>query len=107
MHGADVKGVADYLPADKLVPAWGGIIACVPQMLDGEGSEPQRPADVLSIFGQQGPADCDASKVQQYLQAASAPGGGAGGQSTATDQSKRVIVDVTFPDVVPIADQGM
>lgn len=105
--GADVKGVADYLPADKLVPAWGGILACAPQLLDNDGSSPrQSSADVLSIFGQQSPAECEYTKIQQYLQAAAAAAAGAGGQSSETDQSNRIIVDVTFPDVIPIAGQG-
>lgn len=106
--GADVKGVADYLPADKLVPAWGGILACAPQLL-GDGSSPRQiPADVLSVFGQQGLAECEFTKIQQYLQAAAAAAeGGADGQSSASDQVNRIIIDVTFPDVIPIAGQGM
>ena len=30
----DVKGVSDYLPTDKIAPAWETIIACLPGLCD-------------------------------------------------------------------------
>ena len=92
--GADVKGVSDYLPSDKLAPSWDSVIACLPQ--SARRISASTSGDVLSIFGK-GALDCNPGKAQAYLLT------DVGGVAYAEDEAARVIIDVAFPDFIPIA----
>ena len=85
------------MPSDKIAPAWDTIIACLPDSVVSPSEN--TPDDVLGVFGKRG-LDCNPSRAQAYLLS------DVGGRAYMEDESAHVIMDVAFPDIIPVAGQS-